>query len=648
MTRTSRILSLGLLTAALLAGSGAAGQSAAAQPAQRQVRQYTIEQLLATTIYNGSSFSPDGRKILVSSDKSGVYNAFAVPVDGGPPVQLTDSKVNAIQALGYFPKDERFLYSSDQGGNEQTHLYAQSPDGKVRDLTPGEKLKAEFGGWAPDQRSFFFSTNERDPSAFDVYEMTLDGYERKLLYTNEGGFLPGGVSPDRRYVALNKSQGTSDADVYLHDRTTGKTSLLTPDDPPASQVNSVPQTFSPDGASLYYTTDQGSQFKYLVRYDLASGQRTTVLQPDWDVEAARFSRDGKHFLVEINNDARTEVRAFETAGMRPVPLPEVPDASLDDLTFSPDGRWLAYYVETGSTPANLFVRDLKSGKDRQLTQSLSPAIDPADLVAGKVVRFKSYDGLEIPGILYQPHGSSAKARVPALVKVHGGPGGQATIGYNGLIQYLVNHGYAVFDINNRGSSGYGKTFYGLDDRKHGNADLDDCVASKRMLAATGWIDADRIGIYGGSYGGYMVLAALTFRPKEFAAGVDMYGISNWKRTMESIPQWWGAIRDALVQEIGDPVKDADYLARISPLFHADKIERPLLVLQGANDPRVLKQESDSIVEAVKKKGVPVEYLVFENEGHGFARKESQKKAYEATLAFLDKYLKGTPAVKPAS
>jgi dipeptidyl aminopeptidase/acylaminoacyl peptidase len=230
-------------------------------------------------------------------------------------------------------------------------------------------------------------------------------------------------------------------------------------------------------------------------------------------------------------------------------------------------------------------------------------------------------------------------RVPAIVKVHGGPGGQAAVGYSPMVQYLVNHGYAVFDINNRGSSGYGKTFFAMDDRKHGDADLDDCVASKKMLAATGWIDPDRIGIYGGSYGGYMVLAALAFRPKEFAVGIDVYGISNWKRTMESIPAWWGAERDALIQEIGDPEKDAEALLKKSPLFHADKIEKPLLVLQGANDPRVLKQESDSIVEAVKKKGVPVEYLVFENEGHGFRRKESQKRAYEAMLAFLDRYLK---------
>ncbi|HEX5715843.1 MAG TPA: S9 family peptidase [Thermoanaerobaculia bacterium] len=627
----NRLLALGLLTLAV--------PVLAESPGPRQVRQYTIDQLLATTAYEGDSFSPDGRKILVSSNQTGVINAFAIPVDGGAPVQLTDSKVSAVRAVGWFPRDERFLYTSDQGGNELTHLYVQSPDGQVRDLTPGEKLKAEFLGWSPDDRSLFFVSNERDPGLFDVYELALDGYERKLLFTNPGGFLPVGVSPDRRYVALGKAQSTTDNDIHLHDRTAGKTALLTPDEPPGAKVNNAFETFSPDGASLYYTTDQGAEFKRLMRYDLATGRREEVLRPDWDVAGAGFLRSGKHLMVAVNADSRMEIRVFEAPGMRPLELPRVPDAFLANVEISRDGRWMAYYAESGGTPANLYVRDLKTGQDRQLTRSLGPDINPADLVAGKVVRFKSYDGVEIPGILYKPHQASPAGRVPAIVKVHGGPGGQAAIGYHPMVQYLVNHGYAVFDINNRGSSGYGKTFYSMDDRKHGDADLDDCVASKKMLAATGWIDPDRIGIYGASYGGYMTLAALAFRPKEFAVGIDVYGISNWKRTMESIPVYWGAERDALIQEIGDPEKDAETLLKKSPLFHADKIEKPLLVLQGENDPRVLKQESDSIVEAVKKRGVPVEYLVFENEGHGFRRKESQKRAYEAILAFLNRYLK---------
>jgi len=638
-----RIVSVWLGALALLAGAASARTpakpAAAAQAAPRQVKEYTIGQFLANTAYGGSDFSPDGRKILVGSNETGVFNAFALPLDGGKPVQLTDSKVSAIQPIGYFPHDERFLYTSDQGGNEKNHLYVQSPDGKVQDLTPGDNLKADFFGWTQDQKGFFFGTNERDPAAFDIYEMSFDGYERKLLYKNEGGFIPDSISPDRRYISLTKAFANSAADLLIYDRTTGKLATIASHGEGSNEVLNNPQAFSPDGKSLYYTTDKGSQFAYLVRYDLATGKTAEVLRPKWDVQGAGFSRDGRWFQIAINNDARTELRVFQADGMKPVKLPEM-QADINGVNFSPSGSLMAFYAEAAG-PRDLYVSDLKTGKIRQLTHALNPAIDPKDLVPGQVARFKSFDGTEIPGLLYKPLTASATSKVPGLVWVHGGPGGQSRVGYSGFIQFLVNHGYAIYAINNRGSSGYGKSFYAMDDRKHGEGDLDDCVATKKMFASTGWVDPGRIGIVGGSYGGYMVLAALAFRPKEFAAGVDLFGVSNWLRTLESIPAWWGPARDSLYRELGDPKADADYLKKISPLFHADQIERPLIVLQGENDPRVLKAESQEIVDAVKKKGVPVEFLLFPNEGHGFARRDTQEKAYAATLAFLDKYLKAT-------
>ena len=223
--------------------------------------------------------------------------------------------------------------------------------------------------------------------------------------------------------------------------------------------------------------------------------------------------------------------------------------------------------------------------------------------------------------------------MPGLVWVHGGPGGQSRVGYSGLIQYLVNHGYAIYAINNRGSSGYGKTFYAMDDRKHGEGDLDDCVATKKMLAATGWVDPARIGIIGGSYGGYMVLAALAFRPTRVRGRRRPLRRLQLAAHAGEHPRLVGtAPATPSTRSSGDPKADADYLRKISPLFHADKIERPLIVLQGENDPRVLKAESAEIVDAVKKKGVPVEFLLFPNEGHGFARKETQEKAYTADPA----------------
>jgi dipeptidyl aminopeptidase/acylaminoacyl peptidase len=255
------------------------------------------------------------------------------------------------------------------------------------------------------------------------------------------------------------------------------------------------------------------------------------------------------------------------------------------------------------------------------------------------VRFSSFDGLQIPAVLWKPKAAEAKAKAPALVFVHGGPGGQTRRGWSADVQALVNHGYAVLGINNRGSSGYGKTFFHLDDRRHGEVDLDDCVFGKRYLASLDWVDADRIGIMGGSYGGYMVAAALAFRPQEFAVGVDIFGVTNWVRTLESVPPWWGAQRAALYDELGDPAVDRERLTRISPLFHAQNIVRPLLVVQGKNDPRVLQAESDELVAAARANGVPVEYVVFDDEGHGFTKKKNRIVALSRYLDFLGRYLK---------
>jgi dipeptidyl aminopeptidase/acylaminoacyl peptidase len=626
--------------------SGAAGRLAAAGPtahaaaAERRSpsHQHTIQQFLATTNLTGASFSPDGTKILVSGNQTGIYNAYAIPAAGGNPVPLTRSTTDNVYTSGYFPRDERILYLADQGGNELTHLYVRTPDGAVRDLTPGTQLKASFLDWAPDETGFFFLTNERDPRYFDLYEMAVDGYKRQLLFKNERGFTPIAVSPDRHYVALDKNNGsTHDSDVWLYDTTTAKLRNLT--DHRQGEIVSTAQTFSPDGKALYYTTDRGRDFAYLERYDLGTGARETALQSEWDVTSARFARNGRYFIATINNDARTEMRLFATATMEPVRLPELPQGDISSIEISRDGRHMAFYADTSRSPSNLYVRDLQTGALAQLTHTLAPEIDPADLADGKVVRFRSYDGVVIPGILYSPQRASAASPVPAIVWVHGGPGDQSRLGYSALIQFLVNHGYVVYEINNRGSSGYGKVFFGLDDRKHGDADLDDCVASKRMLADLGYVRPDQIGILGGSYGGYMVLAALTFRPRAFAVGVDLFGVANWLRTLLSIPPWWEADRAQLYKELGDPKTDADYLRRISPLFFANQIERPLLVLQGENDPRVLKVESDEIVAAAKRRGVPVEYIVFPGEGHGFTKKADQERADQAVLDFLDRYLR---------
>jgi len=621
----------------------AACPSAEAPPPEEtvvEVPEYSIQQFLGTTTFSGGSFSPDGSKILVSSDETGIFNAYTIPTAGGPPVALTESTTESIMTIGFFPNDERFLYSSDQGGNELNHVYVREVDGTVVDLTPGEKLRAVFMGWADDQTSFFLGINERDPRFTDVYEVQADDYEKELVFQDDVGYIFGDVSPDRRYLALGKVVTNAESDIYLHDRETGESTLITPHE---GEVNHFVQAFSPDGEYLYYTTDAESEFNYVARYHLESGEHETVEQHDWDVLYTSFSWTGEYRYTAINQDGRTELFLYDAESGEEVSLPEIPDAEITSVGFSRDDSTLLFYASSSRNPRDLFVHELASGgPPLQLTKSLSAEIDPDHLVAGEVVRFDSFDGVEIPGILYQPHGARAENKVPAVVWVHGGPGGQSRVGYNPLIQYLVNHGYGVYAINNRGSSGYGKTFFHLDDRNHGKNDLGDCVASKEMLIGTGWVEPEKIGILGGSYGGYMVLAALTFRPEEFAVGVDIFGISNWYRTVQNIPPWWEAQRKYLEAEMGD-FDDEEYFRSISPLFHADQIVRPLMVLQGANDPRVLQAESDDIVEAARANGVPVEYIVFPDEGHGFRKKENQERGYEAIRNFLDRYLAGEAA-----
>ncbi len=631
-----------LLVAAALVGctsgrSREAESGGGASPASTPLP-YTVADFYKNTDFGGASWSADKTRILVSSNRSGIWNAYAIPATGGAPQPLTQSTTDSIFAESYFPHDDRILYSSDQGGNELSHIYVRNPDGSTQDLTPGTKLKAIFKGWAGDDRSFFISTNERDPKYFDLYEIATDGYKRTLFYKNSAGFDLGPVSRDKRYMALVKRRTTSDADIFLRDRSGNTIKKITEH---KGSVNNFPADFSPDGSHLLFVSDSGGEFSSLRRHDLTTGAQSVLYETKWDVNYASYSKGGRYLTVYVNEDAHAQVRILQAATFAPVALTGMPEGLVRGVSIAPDDSAFAFYASDGSVPEDLYAGSFGLAPHR-LTNALNPAIRREDLVVPTIVRFKSYDGLEIPGLLYRPKQASAAIKAAALVNVHGGPGGQSQVGYSPLKQALVNHGYVVFDINNRGSSGYGKTFFAMDDRKHGEADLGDVVACREMLKDTGYVDGNRIGIIGGSYGGYMTLAALTLQPDAFKAGVDLFGISNWVRTLSNTPPWWGAFRQALFAEMGDPKTDGERLRRISPLFHADRIKVPLMVLQGANDPRVLKVESDDIVAAAKKNGVPVEYMVFPDEGHGFVKKENEIKGYTAVLAFLDQYLKGTP------
>lgn len=626
---------------ALVACNNAGPTDATTQSSAAAHITYSAEAFFQTTSFglpsgSGLAFSSETGDILTTSDETGVFNAYRMNTQTGERTALTTSTTNPIYPISWFPYDERILFSQDGGGDELDHVFVRKADGSLQDLTPGNPVKASFLGWSDDRTQFFLLSNERDAKTFDVYAYATDDYSRTLIFENST-FDVGAISGDGRFVGLTKSRTSADSDVYVMDLSAGgEPTLVT-----AHEGNIAHQAFgfSADNSRLYYGTNEGGEFTRAVSYTLDGGAKIDAMAADWDVSYFGESPSGRYTIGIENADATGVLTLTDTTTDTRVVMNNVPDGEVRNVRFNADETRVAFIVNSSLSPSNIYTADLASGDARVLTSALSAEIDASMLVDSSVARFESYDGLEIPGILYRPKTASAANPAPALVFVHGGPGGQTRRGYSAMIQHLVNHGYAVYGINNRGSSGYGKTFFHLDDKRHGDVDLKDVVASKDFLGDMDWIDADWIGVMGGSYGGYMVAAALAFEPEVFDVGVNIFGVTNWVRTLESIPPWWESFREALYDEMGDPATDAERHRAISPLFHAQNIVKPLLVVQGANDPRVLQVESDELVAAVRANNVPVEYVLFDDEGHGFRKRENRITASQAYLEFLDTHLK---------
>ena len=621
---------------------------ATSEPTVQAPQQYSIEQFYENVSLGGGSFSPDEDKLLISSNESGIYNLYEIDIASGKRTPLTNSTQESYFAESYFPNDERFVFSFDEGGDENYTIQMMSADGEAKELTPGDSVSNQFWGWSRDEQSMFYASNRRDARFFDLYELPVAAVDEEsptaeLLYQNETGHNAEALSPNKRYVALTEALTSADGKMYLLNRETGEKTDISEHEGDATYS---PQFFSNDNQQLYYLTDENADFVYLAKRDLETGEVEKVYETDWDVWYAYDSWDEKYRVIGINQDAKTVVKIFDQATGQEVTLPEIDGGSITSVNISKSENLARLSVSTSASPSNLYVYSFETGELKKLTDTLNPDINPEDLVEGQVVRFESFDGLEVAAIYYQPKQASAENPAPALVWVHGGPGGQSRLNYFALIQYLVNHGYAILAVNNRGSSGYGKEFNHLDDKNHGDKDLKDCIAGKDYLASTEVIDPERIGIIGGSYGGYMVMAALAFEPEAFDVGVNIFGVTNWLRTLKSIPPYWESYRAALYDELGDPTtEDSVRLYSISPVFHADNVTKPLMVLQGANDVRVLQVESDEIVEGVKANGVPVEYVVFDDEGHGFRKKENEIEGYGQIKEFLDEHLKGAGAVQ---
>ena len=609
---------------------------------KRDITKYKIDAFFDNIAISGGYFSTSEDKLIFSSNESGIYNIYEVNIDNGAISQLTNSKKESFFIRSYVPGSDDFIYSADKGGNEISHLYLQKKEGEIIDLTPGENEKSSFYKWSKDNSILYYLSNKRDSRYFDLLKMSVNDWKSNVVYENKNNMSISSISGNEKFLLLSESITTSENKFFLLELSSGKITEIST--APASYSSAG---FSIDNKSFFYITDAGKEFSYLMEYNIESEESSVLFETNWDVMYSYLSKGEKYRVIGINEDGKNTLKVYSKLDGKEIEFPSFKDGDILGLEFSESENKIRLSIGSSKMPNNLYVYDLDDKSLVKLTNSLNPKIDSKNLVNAKVIRYKSFDGLEIPAIFYEPLQASKNNKVPALVWVHGGPGGQSRMSFNPLIQYLNNQGYAILAVNNRGSSGYGKTFYKLDDKNHGENDLKDCLWGKKWLQELEYIDAEKIGIIGGSYGGYMTMAAMTFTPDEFKVGVNIFGVTNWIRTLKSIPAYWEAGRKALYNELGDPYSaDSIRLKKISPLFHANNIKNPVMVLQGANDPRVLQVESDEIVAEMQKNKVPLEYVVFDDEGHGFRKKENQLEGYRKIKEFLDYYLKELPEIKP--
>ena len=602
------------------------------QPAGLQ--KYSIETLMSNNRSSGGYFSKDGSRLLYSSDKSGIFNVYEVNLKTYKEVQITSSTEESFFARGYSPTTGEVIYSADKGGNENSHLYLIR-DGESLDLTPGEKTKASLLGWTQNEKQMYFQSNSRDSRYFDLYKVNMETLETSMVYKNDNAYTYNSISNNDKYLIFDQSIARGLDKMFIYNLKT-KQQIEISD----QKANFWGQGFDKDDKNYYYTTNFDGEFHYLMSYNIKTKKRELVYKTDWDVVNSYLSKQDSYRIITVNDDAQNKIIIENKKDGSELKFEGLDNMNINSVSFSDDETLVRINAASSNSPGDIYVYSLLTDRLKKITSNLNSKVNPSDLVGGEVIRYKSFDGLEVPAILYKPHSAKTGTKVPALVWVHGGPGGQSRIGYRALIQYLVNHGYAILAVNNRGSSGYGKTFYALDDQNHGENDLQDCVWGKNWLEKQNYIDPEKIGIIGGSYGGFMTMAAMTFEPEVFKVGVNIYGVTNWIRTLRSIPAWWESSRNQLYKEMGNPYSsDSIRLYNISPLFHAKNIKNPVMVLQGANDPRVLQIESDEIVKAARESGAYVEYLLFEDAGHGFVKKQQQIEGYEGILTFLNKHLK---------
>lgn len=595
-----------------------------------------LEEFFKTYRVSSLSFCPDETQFVFVSDKFGHSQPYTMPVRGGEWKPLLQTE-DAIYSVLWCPVNmDRIFYSMDTGGDENFRLYMFEIGTGVSHAVTPEKSRCDILGWSHDGYSLYYNSNERHPRFMDTYRLNVVTMKSQRVFENNTTFSVVGISHDESTLILSEFISTTASNLYAFDVNSGMMSPLTSQE--NGEANYEFADFSPDGRQLYILTDYESEFMRLMTYDTESQEWAVEYEDEWDVVSAGFSYNNKYFYIRVNEDGVSRVEIHNVQTGDELQLPPLPNAEVIPVGFSRSERYLRIYVMADHIPGDQYIYDLETFELIKLTNLFdSSELKPDMLVRSELVRYESFDGTEIPAWVYRPAKLSWGRKSPVVIEVHGGPMAQQKAGYSPWIQFLVSRGYIVAAPNVRGSTGYGKSYYLADDRKWGEDPLQDVVYLKHFIADNyPEADTSKTVIWGGSYGGYMVLAALTFTPEEFALGMDWVGPSNLFTLLESIPPYWEPYKEYFYREIGNPSipEDSARMYSQSPVFFADRIVRPLLIVQGRNDPRVKVAESEQIVEAARKNGKQVEYLIFEDEGHGLRKRENKLKAYHAMYDFM--------------
>jgi dipeptidyl aminopeptidase/acylaminoacyl peptidase len=595
-----------------------------------------LEEFFKTYYVGGISFSPDESEIAFVSDKSGLSQPYISTVRGGEWRRLVTTD-DAIYGVSWCPTDRnKIFFMMDKGGDENWHIYLTTPEGgDFTEITPWEGKRATFMGWSHNGNYLYFNSNKRDDRYMDTYRLDVRTMESEVVFENNTTLSVNGISPDDKTFILNEFINVTASNLYSYDVATKEMKAFATQEKGEASYGFA--DFAPDGEHFYILSDKDSEFTYLTTYNTKTEKWETVLEADWDVTNAGFSHNNTYFFTSINEDGLTKVEIKIVKTGEKLLLPPLPPAEIIPVGFSRSERYLRIVVNADNIPGDQYLFDIEKNELIKLTNLFDNSeLTSEMLVNSELIHYESFDGKKIPAFIYKPKPGPKSQKYPVVIDVHGGPMAQSTPGYTAWTQFLVSRGYVVAVPNVRGSTGYGKSYYLADDGKWGEDPLYDVVALKKYLGSDPQIDTSQTVIWGGSYGGYMVLAALTFTPNEFALGLDWVGPSNLFTLLESIPAYWEPYRNYFYSEIGNPAipEDSARMYRQSPVNFADRIVKPLFIVQGRNDPRVKVAESDQIVDAARKNGKHVEYQIYEDEGHGLRKRENKLKAYDAMYKFM--------------